>query len=145
MFDDKTYAKMLVTRPVVPVGKDIGYLPGEKQAKMSNWMQPLFDNLEYILGVHKRDKVKTVDQMVKDKQIEIEALSYIRGRSLPNEYIVIDEAQNLTPHEIKTIVSRAGEGSKVVLTVITSYSIHYTKLYESLKALAESVLAHRGA
>ena len=116
MFDDKTYAKMLVTRPVVPVGKDIGYLPGEKQAKMSNWMQPLFDNLEYILGVHKRDKVKTVDQMVKDKQIEIEALSYIRGRSLPNEYIVIDEAQNLTPHEIKTIVSRAGEGSKVVLT-----------------------------
>lgn len=116
VFDDKVYGKMLVTRPVVPVGKDIGYLPGEKQAKMSNWMQPLFDNLEYILGVHKRDKVKTVDQMIKDKQIEIEALSYIRGRSLPNEYIVIDEAQNLTPHEIKTIVSRAGEGSKVVLT-----------------------------
>lgn len=116
IYDEKSYAKMLVTRPVVPVGKDIGYLPGEKQAKMSNWMQPLFDNLEYILGVHKRDKVKSVDQMLKDKQIEIEALSYIRGRSLPNQYIVIDEAQNLTPHEIKTIVSRAGEGAKVVLT-----------------------------
>jgi len=116
IYDEKTYGKMLVTRPVVSVGKDIGYLPGEKQAKMSNWMQPLFDNLEYILGVHKRDKVKSVDQMLKDKQIEIEALSYIRGRSLPNQYIVIDEAQNLTPHEIKTIVSRAGEGSKVVLT-----------------------------
>jgi PhoH-like ATPase len=116
IYDEKTYGKMLVTRPVVPVGKDIGYLPGEKQAKMSNWMQPLFDNLEYILGVHKRDKAKSVDQMLKDKQIEIEALSYIRGRSLPNQYIVIDEAQNLTPHEIKTIVSRAGEGSKVVLT-----------------------------
>lgn len=116
IYDEKSYAKMLVTRPVVPVGKDIGYLPGEKQAKMSNWMQPLFDNLEYILGVHKRDKVKSVDQMLKDKQIEIEALSYIRGRSLPNQYIVIDEAQNLTPHEIKTIVSRAGDGAKVVLT-----------------------------
>ncbi|PKL24695.1 MAG: phosphate starvation-inducible protein PhoH [Spirochaetae bacterium HGW-Spirochaetae-3] len=116
VFDDKTYAKMLVTRPVVPVGKDIGYLPGEKSAKMANWMQPIFDNLEYILGVHKREKIKSVDQMIKDKQIEIEALTYIRGRSLPNEYIVIDEAQNLTPHEIKTIVSRAGQGSKVVLT-----------------------------
>ena len=116
IYDEKLYAKMLVTRPVVPVGKDIGYLPGEKQAKMANWMQPLFDNLEYILSVHKREKVKTVEQIIKDKQIEIEALSYIRGRSLPNQYIVIDEAQNLTPHEIKTIVSRAGEGSKVVLT-----------------------------
>lgn len=118
VFDEKVYAKMLVTRPVVPVGKDIGYLPGEKAAKMSNWMQPLFDNLEYIMGAHKRDKdkIKTVDQMIKDKQIEIEALSYIRGRSLPDEYIIIDEAQNLTPHEIKTIVSRAGEGTKVVLT-----------------------------
>ncbi len=116
IYDEKIYAKMLITRPVVPVGKDIGYLPGEKQAKMSNWMQPVFDNIEYILGAHKREKAKTVDQMIKDKQIEIEALSYIRGRSLPNQYIVIDEAQNLTPHEIKTIVSRAGEGSKVVLT-----------------------------
>jgi len=118
VFDEKVYAKMLVTRPVVPVGKDIGYLPGEKSAKMSNWMQPLFDNLEYIMSAHKRDKdkMKSVDQMIKDKQIEIEALSYIRGRSLPDEYIIIDEAQNLTPHEIKTIVSRAGEGTKVVLT-----------------------------
>jgi len=116
IFDEKAYAKMLVTRPVVSVGKDIGFLPGEKQAKMSAWMQPLFDNLEFILGVHKRDKIKSVDQMIKDKQIEIEALTYIRGRSLPNEYIIIDEAQNLTPHEIKTIVSRAGKGSKVVLT-----------------------------
>lgn len=116
IYDEKKYTKMLVTRPVVPVGKDIGFLPGEKQAKMSNWMQPLYDNLEFILGIHKRDKIKSVDQMVKDKQIEIEALSYIRGRSLPNQYIIIDEAQNLTPHEIKTIVSRAGENSKVVLT-----------------------------
>ncbi|HRY72486.1 MAG TPA: PhoH family protein [Spirochaetia bacterium] len=114
--EDKTYARMLVTRPVVPVGKDIGYLPGEKSAKMSNWMQPLFDNLEQILNVYKRPNMKNVDQLVKDRSIEIEALSFIRGRSLPNLYMIVDEAQNLTPHEIKTLVSRAGEGTKVVLT-----------------------------
>jgi PhoH-like ATPase len=114
--EDKKFARMLVTRPVVPVGKDIGYLPGEKSAKMANWMQPLFDNLEQILGAYHRPNVKGVDQLVKDKLLEIEALSFIRGRSLPNQYMIIDEAQNLTPHEIKTLVSRAGEGTKVVLT-----------------------------
>ncbi|MDA8426099.1 MAG: PhoH family protein [Treponema sp.] len=114
--EDKKYLRMLVTRPVVPVGKDIGYLPGEKSAKMANWMQPLFDNLEQILGEYKRPNVKSVDQLVKDKLLEIEALSFIRGRSLPNQYMIVDEAQNLTPHEIKTLVSRAGEGTKVVLT-----------------------------
>ncbi len=116
ILEDKKYGRMLVTRPVVSVGKEIGYLPGEKQAKMSVWMQPIFDNLDFILGIYKRDKIKNVDQLVKEKIIEIEALSFIRGRSLPNQYIVIDEAQNLTPHEIKTIVSRAGENTKVVLT-----------------------------
>ena len=114
--EDKTYARMLVTRPVVPVGKDIGFMPGEKSAKMANWMQPLFDNLEQILGVYKRPNVKGVDQLVKERLLEIEALSFIRGRSLPNQYMIVDEAQNLTPHEIKTLVSRAGEGTKVVLT-----------------------------
>jgi PhoH-like ATPase len=114
--EDKKYTRMLVTRPVVPVGKDIGYLPGEKSAKMANWMQPLFDNLEFILGEFKRPNVKSVDQLIKDRVLEIEALSFIRGRSLPNQYMIVDEAQNLTPHEIKTIVSRAGEGTKVVLT-----------------------------
>jgi len=114
--EDRRYTRMLVTRPVVPVGKDIGYLPGEKSAKMANWMQPLFDNLEQIMGEYKRPNVKSVDQLVKDKVVEIEALSFIRGRSLPNQYMIVDEAQNLTPHEIKTIVSRAGEGTKVVLT-----------------------------
>jgi PhoH-like ATPase len=114
--EDKKYTRMLVTRPVVPVGKDIGYLPGEKSAKMANWMQPLFDNLEQILSEYKRPNVKSVDQLVKDRMLEIEALTFIRGRSLPNQYMIVDEAQNLTPHEIKTIVSRAGEGTKVVLT-----------------------------
>lgn len=114
--EDKTYSRMLVTRPVVPVGKDIGYLPGEKSAKMSHWMQPIFDNLEQILSVHKRPNVKTVEQLIKDRVLEIEAMSFIRGRSLPGQYMIVDEAQNLTPHEIKTLVSRAGEGTKVVLT-----------------------------
>lgn len=116
ILEEKKYSRMLVTRPVVSVGKEIGYLPGEKQAKMSAWMQPIFDNLDFILGVYKRDKIKNVDQLIKEKVIEIEALSFIRGRSLPNQYMIIDEAQNLTPHEIKTIVSRAGENTKVVLT-----------------------------
>lgn len=114
--EDRAYSRLLVSRPVVPLGKDIGYLPGAKGEKLSHWMQPLFDNLEYILSVYKRPNVKTVDQLISSNLIELEALSYIRGRSLPGQFIIIDEAQNLSPHEIKTIVSRAGEGSKVVLT-----------------------------
>ncbi|MFP4365053.1 MAG: PhoH family protein [Spirochaetia bacterium] len=116
IFEEKTYSRMLVSRPVIPLGKDIGYLPGQKAEKLSHWMQPLFDNLEYILGVYTKPNFKSVEQAVTSKKIELEALSYIRGRSLPSQYIIIDEAQNLTPHEIKTVVSRAGEGTKVVLT-----------------------------
>jgi PhoH-like ATPase len=114
--EDKTYSKVLVSRPVIPMGKDIGFLPGAKDEKLSHWMQPLFDNLEYVLSVYKRQNIKNLDHLMNSKVIELEALSYIRGRSLPSQYIIIDEAQNLSPHEIKTIVSRAGEGSKVVLT-----------------------------
>ncbi len=114
--EDKTYSRVLVSRPVIPMGKDIGFLPGAKDEKLSHWMQPLFDNLEYILSVYKRQNIKNLDHLMNSKVIELEALSYIRGRSLPSQYIIIDEAQNLSPHEIKTIVSRAGEGSKVVLT-----------------------------
>jgi PhoH-like ATPase len=116
VLEDKQYTRLLVSRPVIPVGKDIGFLPGEKGAKMSNWMTPIFDNLEYILSAAHKPNFKTVDQLIRDKLLEIEAVSFIRGRSLPREFIIIDEAQNLTPHEIKTIVSRAGEGAKVVLT-----------------------------
>lgn len=114
--EEKLYSRVLVSRPVIPMGKDIGYLPGAKDEKLSHWMQPLFDNLEYILSVYKRQNIKSLDHLMNSKVIELEALSYIRGRSLPSQYIIIDEAQNLSPHEIKTIVSRAGEGSKVVLT-----------------------------
>jgi PhoH-like ATPase len=114
--EEEVYSRVLISRPVIPLGKDIGYLPGGKEEKLSHWMQPLFDNLEYILSVYKRQNLKTLDQLLESKYIEIEAITYIRGRSLPGQYIIIDEAQNLSPHEVKTIVSRAGEGTKVVLT-----------------------------
>ena len=114
--EEEVYSRVLISRPVIPLGKDIGYLPGGKEEKLSHWMQPLFDNLEYILSVYKRQNLKTLEQLLESKYIEIEAITYIRGRSLPGQYIIIDEAQNLSPHEVKTIVSRAGEGTKVVLT-----------------------------
>ena len=114
--EEQVFSRVLVSRPVIPLGKDIGYLPGAKEEKLSHWMQPLFDNLDYILSVYKRPNPKTLDQLLASKYIEIEAITYIRGRSLPGQYIIIDEAQNLSPHEVKTIVSRAGQGTKVVLT-----------------------------
>jgi len=114
--EEQVFSRVLVSRPVIPLGKDIGYLPGAKEEKLSHWMQPLFDNLDYILSVYKRPNLKTLDQLLASKYIEIEAITYIRGRSLPGQYIIIDEAQNLSPHEVKTIVSRAGQGTKVVLT-----------------------------
>jgi PhoH-like ATPase len=114
--EEKKYTRVLVSRPVIPLGKDIGYLPGAKSEKLSHWMQPLFDNLEYILNVYKSQSIKSMDQLLNNNLIELEALSHIRGRSLPSQFIIIDEAQNLSPHEIKTIVSRAGENSKMVLT-----------------------------
>ncbi len=114
--EEKTYKRVLVSRPVVPMGKDIGYLPGAKDEKLSHWMQPLFDNLEFIMSVYHRQNFKQPEQLIANNIIELEALSYIRGRSLPAQFIIIDEAQNLSPHEVKTIVSRAGSDAKVVLT-----------------------------
>lgn len=113
---ENRYERILVSRPIVPLGKDIGYLPGEKTAKLSAWMEPIYDNLERLISQTKRPNVKSVEQLLRDRIMEVEAITFIRGRSLPNQFIVIDEAQNLTPHEIKTIVSRAGDNSKVVLT-----------------------------
>ncbi|MFH1776145.1 MAG: PhoH family protein [Candidatus Omnitrophota bacterium] len=115
--DEKTYAKMLVSRPIMPLGRDIGYLPGTKEEKLSNWMEPIFDNLEYLLSLqHKRDKFQDVEDLINSGLVQLEALTYMRGRSIPNQFIIIDEAQNLTPHEIKTVVSRAGNHTKVILT-----------------------------
>ncbi len=115
------YEKLLVSRPVIPLGRDIGYLPGTKDEKMKLWMQPIFDNLSYLMGLSNGGKqdVNTelgITRLLRDDQIELEALTYIRGRSISRQYVIIDEAQNLTPHEVKTIISRAGEGTKMVLT-----------------------------
>ena len=106
------YKKIVVTKPVEPVGKDIGFLPGTLEEKMLPWLAPIQDNLQYLMG---NDKM-TLDMYVEEGKIEVEAMTYIRGRSIANAYIVIDEAQNLTQHEIKTVLTRVGEGTKVILT-----------------------------
>lgn len=116
VLEEKKYSRVLVSRPIVPMGHDIGYLPGEKFQKMSHWMQPIFDNLEFITKLAKKQNLKNVEQLMNSRSIEVEALTYIRGRSLPEQFIIIDEAQNLSPHEVKTIVSRAGNDTKVILT-----------------------------
>ncbi len=115
VFDEGTYNKILVSRPIVPLGRDIGYLPGTKEEKLSSWMQPIFDNLELLCGSQGDQSTDTLKWVLENNKIEMEAVTYIRGRSLPKMFIIIDEAQNLTPHEVKTIISRAGEGTKVVL------------------------------
>ena len=109
---DNHYDRMIVSRPVQPLGKDIGFLPGTMEEKMLPWLMPIQDNLQFLVGGDKNTL-----QMYMDKgKIEIEALTYIRGRSIANAFIIIDEAQNLTAHEIKTIMTRVGEGTKIVLT-----------------------------
>ncbi len=115
------YDRVLVTRPIIPMGKDIGYLPGAKDQKLAHWMQPIFDNLSYLLREEgedgsTRNVTKRVDELIQKNVLELEALTYIRGRSIPRQYVIVDEAQNLTPHEVKTIISRAGEGTKMILT-----------------------------
>ena len=118
---EERFEKLLVSRPVIPLGRDIGYLPGTKDEKMKLWMQPIFDNLSYLMGLsHNDNEEETTQQMVsrliKNEDVELEALTYIRGRSISKQFVVVDEAQNLTPHEVKTIISRVGEGTKMVLT-----------------------------
>lgn len=111
--DLNKYKKLLVARPIVPVGKDIGFLPGEKQEKLRPWMQPIYDNLEYLFNTKKPGEIDAI--LAGMGSIEVEALTYIRGRSIPDQFIIIDEAQNLTKHEVKTILTRVGESSKIVL------------------------------
>jgi len=116
VFDENLYSRILVSRPIVPLGRDIGYLPGTKEEKLLNWMQPIYDNLEFLCDSQNHEPNETMRWIMESKKIEMEAVTYIRGRSLPKMYIIIDEAQNLTPHEVKTVISRAGEGTKVILT-----------------------------
>ncbi|TVR44929.1 MAG: PhoH family protein [Planctomycetota bacterium] len=113
---DSVQSKLLVSRPVIPLGKDIGYLPGTKDEKLTHWMGPIFDNLQFILGAEERDPDEVIKRLLKDETITLEALTYIRGRSISNHFLIVDEAQNLTPHEIKTIISRAGVNTRIVLT-----------------------------
>lgn len=144
---EDVYEKMLVARPVVPLGKDIGYLPGDLQEKLYSWMLPIYDNMDLIIhsaGVrrhqaaveeepvsfgknnkkhkgpgkkeHKREgAIDSLDALIRKGKISLEAITYMRGRSIPYQYILIDEVQNLTPHEVKTLITRVGEGSKIIL------------------------------
>lgn len=111
--DLREYHKLLVARPIVPMGKDLGFLPGEKEEKLRPWMQPIYDNLEFLFNTKKPGELDSI--LAGINSIEVEALTYIRGRSLPDSFIVMDEAQNLSKHEVKTILTRVGERSKIIL------------------------------
>jgi PhoH-like ATPase len=113
--DEGRFQRLLVSRPIFPMGRDIGYLPGDVEQKLNPWMQPIFDNVEFLMGADKKAAGRA-QELINQGMLNIEPLTYIRGRSIPNQYLIVDEAQNLTPHEIKTIVTRAGQGTKVVLT-----------------------------
>jgi len=139
------YEKILISRPVIPLGPDIGYLPGDIQEKLFSWMQPVYDNMELILHSattqqhiellkeearerrgrgrrveHKRERrpspaLQSVEQLINMGKISLEAITYMRGRSIPYQFIFIDEVQNLNPHEVKTLITRVGEGSKIII------------------------------
>lgn len=113
--DEGRFHRLLVSRPIFPMGRDIGYLPGDVEQKLNPWMQPIFDNIEFLMGADKKAAGRA-RELINQGMVNIEPLTYIRGRSIPHQYLIVDEAQNLTPHEIKTIVTRAGQGTKVVLT-----------------------------
>ena len=149
--DSAEYSRIIVSRPVQPLGKDIGFLPGTMEEKMSPWLMPIQDNLQFLMG---NDKI-TLDIYMQKGTIEIEALTYIRGRSISNAFIIIDEAQNLTTHELKTIITRVGEGTKIVLTgdveqidnvYIDATSNGLTHAVEKFKKfeLASHVTLHKG-
>lgn len=109
---DTKYKKLIVSRPVQPMGRDIGFLPGTLEEKMTPWLAPVQDNLEFLMG----DDKEHLKMLVEKGTIEMEALTFIRGRSISNAFIIIDEAQNLSVHELKTIVTRVGEETKIILT-----------------------------
>jgi len=120
--EEKVFHKLLVSRPIFPLGRDIGYLPGTVEEKLNPWMQPIYDNVEFLLGLSGSASTKdrrgahSHQDLVDMGFLAIEPLTYIRGRSIPNQFMIVDEAQNLTPHEVKTIITRVGENTKIVLT-----------------------------
>lgn len=117
--DERRYQRLLVSRPIYPLGRDLGYLPGSVEEKLNPWMQPIFDNVEFLMGrshFSRQHNKRSYQELIDLDLLHIEPLTYIRGRSIASQILIVDEAQNLTPHEVKTIVSRAGEGTKVILT-----------------------------
>ena len=116
--DEGAFGRMLVSRPIFPLGRDMGYLPGTVEEKLNPWMQPIYDNLEYIFtsGRGRMSDHRDYEELVAAGVVQVEPLTYIRGRSLPSQYLIVDEAQNLTPHQVKTVITRAGSNTKVVLT-----------------------------
>ncbi|MBD2256483.1 PhoH family protein [Pseudanabaena sp. FACHB-2040] len=119
--DERLYSRLLIARPIVPMGRDLGYLPGDLMEKLNPWMQPLYDNFDLIFNTQdSRGKPehwrRGHEEMQDQGLLQIEPLTYIRGRTIPKQFLIVDEAQNLTPHEVKTILTRAGEGTKIVLT-----------------------------
>jgi PhoH-like ATPase len=113
--EDRQYRRVVVARPTIAMGKELGFLPGTLEEKLNPWMQPIYDALE-LLGDLNMTYERRTSELIRSGSIVVEALSYIRGRSIANQYIVIDEAQNLTPLEVKTIITRVGQGSKIVFT-----------------------------
>jgi len=132
VLNEGVYTKLLCARPIMPLGRDIGFLPGDKDQKLTAWMQPIFDNMAYLLSNrltagdgHEHGKThaaalhtveQRIQQLMEAGQVVLEPLTYIRGRSIPHQFMIVDESQNLTPHEVKTIASRVGEGTKLILT-----------------------------
>ncbi|MCB9763583.1 MAG: PhoH family protein [Alphaproteobacteria bacterium] len=119
--DEHLFRRLVVSRPIFPLGRDLGFLPGDISEKLNPWMKPIFDNLELLIGSaddadRRRGAPPSYQPLIDQGVIEVEPLTYIRGRSLPRQYLIVDEAQNLTPHEVKTVLTRAGEGTKIVLT-----------------------------
>ncbi|MEI6790381.1 MAG: PhoH family protein [Myxococcaceae bacterium] len=117
--EEQAFQRLLVSRPIFPLGRDIGFLPGNVEEKLNPWMQPIFDNVEYLMGMNNKSPGKSTRsyrELIDMNIMQIEPLTYIRGRSIASQYMIVDEAQNLTPHEVKTIVSRVGEGTKIILT-----------------------------
>ncbi|MEZ4471766.1 MAG: PhoH family protein [bacterium] len=117
--EQESYQRVLVSRAIFPLGRDIGFLPGTLEEKLDPWMKPIHDNIELLMGLHQRTgraPGRGQNELFELGMVEVEPITYIRGRSIPHQYLIVDEAQNLTPHEVKTILTRAGEGTKIVLT-----------------------------
>jgi PhoH-like ATPase len=110
------FSRLLVSRPIQPMGRDLGYLPGDVNEKLAPWMQPIFDNMDFLFNQNRAHTGNSYEELINQGVVHIEPLTYIRGRSIPGQFLIVDEAQNLSPHEVKTIITRAGEGTKIVLT-----------------------------